>query len=914
MCNVPIYDRFSPNYIKTACYPRNMGTLLRVLLVLAAPAVTAFAQPARTAPRVEGIVEDTSGGAIRGAAVTATCGRETQTTTTDAAGVFEVRNLPATKCVVTALSPQFAGTSVDVDMSVRTTAYVRLILTVAALAAEVTVTPARGEREPTFNIPEAVTIATREEIESRPHQILPQVLREEPGVLVQQTTTAQGSPFIRGFSAQRLLYLVDGVRFNTAMFRAGATQYLGWVPAPLVQRLEVVRGPGSVQYGSDALGGTINVLTPTPVPRDGGRRVKGHAEILAGSADLSGATDAGIHLRGPRLAALIGGGARAIGDLRPGRGRDSRSALSRFLGLPSSTLYDRLPGTSFSQAGSRVLATARLGERDSVTGLYLHEQQHRVRRYDRMLGGDGLFRSLFDPQQLDFGYVRYTRRDVARLSELRAGVSFNRQQDGRLEQARPIARVERESGRVTARGYQAQANAIAGTHALTFGGEIYDESIRASRSFEAPGSGRLEAQRPEIPDRTGYVSTGLFLQDFAELVPGRLSARGGVRYGRFAFRTREDAALVVAAEEVTTDALTFNGGLVIGLTRAMNATVSVSRGFRAPNAFDLGAIGLSGGGFELSPGRAASLGGRIGSSDGADAIDTGRAVAGLGPESLYAFEAGLKVRGARASGGIVFFDLELVDAIQRRTVIFGSPLVGTAVAGYEIVRQDGAGRAFVAADPRPLVTRVNIERARVAGFEADAQFRVAPAWLATAHFSVVRGRELGTDRGDAASATQADVPLRRMPPPLGGARVKWEPLTHPVWAEVVATFAMAQTRVSSGDLSDPRIGAQRTRASIASFFEGTAVDLGLVSGGFLQPTGERLDQLQARLLGDAAARPLFTRTAGFVTLGLRAGWRISDVVDVAVLGENLADRHYRLHGSGVDAPGFNVQARVRYRF
>jgi len=914
--DVPIYDRISPNYIKSACYARKMRLLATFLSVFVAIATPANAQPAtRTAPRISGIVEDTSGGAIPGASVTATCGQETRTATTDAAGAFEMRDLAAAKCVITALSPQFAVTSVDIDLSTRATAYVRLVLPIGGLATEVTVTPARGEREQTFNIPEAVTIATREEIESRPHQILPQVLREEPGVVVQQTTTAQGSPFIRGFSAQRLLYLLDGVRFNTAMFRAGATQYLGWIPAPLVQRLEVVRGPGSVQYGSDALGGTINVLTPTPVPGDGGRRTSGHAEVLAGSADLSGATDASVLLRGRRVAALFGGGARAAGDLRTGRGRDSRSALARFLGLPSSSLYDRLPSTSFSQAGGRVLATARLGEHDSVTGLYLHEQQQGVRRYDRMLGGDGLFRSLFDPQRLDFGFVRYTRREARRLSELRAGFSFNRQQDDRLEQARPASRVERESGRVTALGYQAQANAIVERHAITFGGEIYDESIGSSRSFETPGSGRRDPQRPEIPDRTGYVSTGLFVQDFAELVPERLSARGGVRYGRFSFRTREDAALGIAAEEVTTDALTFNAGLVVGLTSAMNATVSVSRGFRAPNAFDLGAIGLSGGGFELSPGRAAALSGRIGSSDGPDAVDTGQRVAGLGPESLYAFEAGIKVRSARASGGIVLFDLELVDAIQRRTVLFGVPLVGMAVAGYEIVRRDADGRAFVAADPRPLVTRVNVERSRVMGFEADAQFRMAPAWLASAYFSLVRGRELGTGlRREAASAAQADVPLRRMPPPVGGARVKWEPSTHPVWAELVATFAAAQTRLSPGDLSDPRIGARRTRESIASFFNGTASDTGLVTGGVLQATGETLEQVQARLLGEASAAPMFTRTAGFFTLGLRAGWRISDVIDIALLGENLTDRNYRIHGSGVDGPGVNLQARVRYRF
>jgi outer membrane receptor protein involved in Fe transport len=53
---------------------------------------------------------------------------------------------------------------------------------------------------------------------------------------------------------------------------------------------------------------------------------------------------------------------------------------------------------------------------------------------------------------------------------------------------------------------------------------------------------------------------------------------------------------------------------------------------------------------------------------------------------------------------------------------------------------------------------------------------------------------------------------------------------------------------------------------------------------------------------------------GFVVFGLRAGVRITRAFDVTVIGENLADTNYRLYGSGVDAPGFNVQVRTRYRF
>ena len=68
---------------------------------------------------------------------------------------------------------------------------------------------------------------------------------------------------VRGFTGQRNLYLIDGVRYNTAAWRDGPSQYLAWLPPADVDRIEIVRGPASAQYGSDALGGTVGVFAPS---------------------------------------------------------------------------------------------------------------------------------------------------------------------------------------------------------------------------------------------------------------------------------------------------------------------------------------------------------------------------------------------------------------------------------------------------------------------------------------------------------------------------------------------------------------------------------------------------------------------------------------------------------------------------
>ena len=881
-----------------AVAPRVLGALLFL------------AQPADASSRggggisiIHGIVEDQSGGAISGAEVSVTCGSaQPITTTSSATGTFELRNVPAAHCTVTGRRDPFEPASVQLDLTGRASASVRLVLPIARFEAGVVVTPSLGDRERTVDVPEAVTVATHEELGARAFQILPVGLREETGVLVQQSTPAQGSPFIRGFSAQRIVYLLDGVRLNTSTFRAGATQYLAWINPGLVDRLEVVRGPASVQYGSDSLGGTINVLTFRPLRSMNERRARGFFEGTVASADRSGAGSAGanVDLQGFRFRA--GGSWRRVNDLRTGGGRDSHAAVTRFLGLASATTRSGLPGTGFSQSGGYVLADIDVGASARVTATYLHEQQVGVHRYHRLSGGDGLYRSEFDPQAIDFASLRLARGPTGPLQAWSATFSFNRQQDGRIEQARPTTVIDRQRGQVSSLGYQFRATTgIGSATTMALGAEVYDEYITANRVLLEPTGGGSEEVRPPIPDGTRYTSSGAFGQASVQLE--RLTLRTGIRYGHFAFRTPSQPQFAVAAERVAASAVTFSSGAVYQLKPWLNLTGRVSRGFRAANAFDLGSIGLTGGGFELSPTAAATLGGVVGTDAGPNATPTDRAVGRLQPESVYAFEGGVKLQHQTFAASFTAFSLELVDPIQRRTVLFPQSIVGAVISGFEVVSQDTEERAFVDADPRPIVTRANGEHARIAGIEADVQVRIGTAWLASVNAATARGHDLETGQF-----------LRRMPPTFGAVSLKYEPSVSSLWVEAVATWALRQTRLSPGDLGDARIGAARSRDAIAQFFDGTATDMGLVQNGVLAATGETLAQVQSRVLGTAESAPLFTSTPGFLTLALRGGWRLGSDVTLTIVAENLTDHSYRWHGSGTDAPGVNAQVKLRYAF
>ena len=332
----------------------------------------------------------------------------------------------------------------------------------------------------------------------------------------------------------------------------------------------------------------------------------------------------------------MGGSARHVNDLRAGGGVDSHSAATRFLGLPS-TVFDptRLKDTSFDQSGGFLAGSARAGETATINGVYLHENQTGASRYDRIYGGDGLYKSGFSPQTLDFGLIRYQRTSVAGFDAVSGTFSLNRQSDGRFEQTRPTAVLDQQRSVTRALGYQLEGHRMARPASSDQRRHrVYDESITASREQVNPLTAAISPQRPDIPNGTGYGNLGVFAQDVMELVPNRVSIRGGLRYGRFKFSTVADPAFGVTPDSVTMSAMTFQTGAVVRVSDQVNATLSVSRGFRASNSADLGSIGLSGGGgFGISPSAAAALGGLVGSTGSTDAVSTGVPIPHCAPRS-----------------------------------------------------------------------------------------------------------------------------------------------------------------------------------------------------------------------------------------------------------------------------------------
>lgn len=128
---------------------------------------------------------------------------------------------------------------------------------------EIFVSASKWEQDQS-EIPQKITRISTEEISFNNPQTAADVLQNSGKVFVQKSQLGGGSPMIRGFSANSVLIAVDGIRMNNAIFRSGNLQNIISLDAHTLDRTEVIFGPGSVIYGSDALGGVMNFQTKDP--------------------------------------------------------------------------------------------------------------------------------------------------------------------------------------------------------------------------------------------------------------------------------------------------------------------------------------------------------------------------------------------------------------------------------------------------------------------------------------------------------------------------------------------------------------------------------------------------------------------------------------------------------------------------
>jgi outer membrane receptor protein involved in Fe transport len=525
--------------------------------------------------------------------------------------------------------------------------------------APVVVTATREERQ-AFEVAPAVTTIDRQHLERRNPSVLVDLLRGEAGVFVQQTSPGQAAPIIRGLIGSGVLMLVDGMRLNNAFVRPAPNQYFALVDPYNVERLDVVREAGSTLYGSDAMGGVVNVLTP--IPRFTSETWESHARALAqfATADTSWVT---------RLTAE--GGKHGV-SLRAGFTYQTHDHLrgGRETGVQRPSNYDALAGD-----GKLLLES---GKHELLFSTqYFREPQ--TPRYDELVPGFGRTRPemstlFFEPNDRLFVHGRYRlQKPLSFVDRLEANVSFQEMNDDRRLREYESRVEETEKNRSRMLGATLQLTSRwKDRMTFTYGAEVYLDFLASERTARNLDTGVLETRSGRFADGSRLDSYALFVQDEIRWHPKLTTTIGG-RLSYFDIDIAK-ADRAVGAHLSPWD-VTGSLGIIFHAAPFLNVVSNVSRGFRVPNVYDLSTLGIRPSNrFQIpSP--------------------------NLGSEQVVSVDAGVKVKTARASAELFGYFLCYRDKIEAVETGERTP------------------------EGRNIVQSVNLTRSLLAGMEAAGRIR-----------------------------------------------------------------------------------------------------------------------------------------------------------------------------------------------
>ncbi|MDB4878717.1 MAG: TonB-dependent receptor plug [Gemmatimonadetes bacterium] len=292
------------------------AALLAVVLLSTA---RASASASASAPQVRGVVTDSAGRPIADAQVVVT--QLNRVAVTNDSGRFAFTGLPTGRYHLTTLHIGFRPGHADVVIpSEGADVELRIVMARATSitqlsAVQVTATPIGTDPR---DVAQSTTEISAAQLARHLSGTVAQTLSSEPGISVRYNGPAASTPVIRGLTGERILVLQDGQR--TGDLSSTSSDHALSIDPLTAQRIEVVRGPASLLYGNNALGGVVNVISndlPSTIPE----HVDGYLNSSAESAAPGTAVAGGITfpLR-PTLAVVGRGEARRGGDLRMGKG------------------------------------------------------------------------------------------------------------------------------------------------------------------------------------------------------------------------------------------------------------------------------------------------------------------------------------------------------------------------------------------------------------------------------------------------------------------------------------------------------------------------------------------------------------------------------------------------------------------
>ena len=655
-----------------------------------------------------------------------------------------------------------------------------------------TVLMVRAQRPAKSDLEEDRKIETvhRKHMDERVVNSTPEALTFSTGVFIQRTAHGQGSPYIRGRTGQQTLLLFDGLRLNHTLFRKGPNQYLFTVDPTTLERIEVLRGSASVEYGSDAISGAIflHPRTPRIDPSRTEIHMDGKSIVRTKSADSSAGVRTEVDIQcTPNYGVLLGAGVQRAKELEAG-GYSEPKAGSQDVFCDDSTSVPCFRkdgrtqvGTGYKEVTADIHLKHKRGQKQLSGALYIY-RQYDAPRTDQCPPPEAAIGEclMIEEQFRTHGYVALS--DEVRLplvEHYKTSISFQRQHQHYVL-TRPDRNSNDEIDTTTQNIGTDSVDGLTGyirarTQPLRLTSMVMDVRYGYDASFEQVTSNKgitFAQPRPEISlsrgqyiDGSQYTQQGLFVSP--SLKWKNVRVRSGFRQTWIKATSDGDPQSASLAFEKNFAPSVWNVGLRWG--ERISISASLERGFRAPNLDDLTARQSTGQGYQLENPELTS-------------------------EFSTTMEVGLSIDLRQLKLDLFIYDERLENAMERRLL-----------SREECTLSSGFTDQACKANRAPL-SLVNLQgTARIYGVEGQIKLRLG------GHLTLVNGISFAKGEGPHPDPNINErTPLSRIPPLNGTSELTWR--HDALRLGYAIRWAMTQDRLSTGDVADARIPKDGTPA------------------------------------------------------------------------------------------------------
>ena len=620
------------------------------------------------------------------------------------------------------------------------------------------------------NVPNKISSISSKEVALQNPQTAADLLATSGEVFIQKSQQGGGSPMIRGFATNRLLYTVDGVRMNTAIFRGGNIQNVISLDPFAIENTEVFFGPGSVVYGSDAIGGVMAFQTLSPAfSTNDSIRISGNTLVRHATANNEYTGHADISIANKNWASVSSFSYHRFGDLRMGENNTPQVYQKPFLverindkdsvlANPDPYLQDP---TGYDQFNVMQKVSYQSNVNWSIDYGFHYSETSEYSRFDRLmeLNNDGTPRSAvwnYGPQKWMMHNLRFDHKNVKRdgfYDDLNIRLAYQYFEESRIDRRFNHHRLRTQLEQVDAYSLNVDfEKAISNRNQLFYGlegvrNDVRSEGIAIDIRDNTPMTVSNRYPQANWNSISAYVNN-----QFAWTEKVRL--QGGVRYSQFLIDADFSEHLALfpfdfADSRVRNNAINGSVGLVYTPTKKWFFSTNVSTGFRAPNVDDIGKV------FDFQVG------------------DVTVPNTNLGAEYAYNFEAtASRIFGQKVKMDVTGFYTYLDNAIVRRTF---------QVAGQDSILYDGVMSQVFALQ--------NAAFAEVYGFNVNLEWKIMKKLSLNSRFNY----QLGIEEMEDGSQTRS----RHAAPWFGVTR-----LTYSAKKLDLQLYAMYSGEISAENLNE----------------------------------------------------------------------------------------------------------------